>query len=110
VVAINQAHRALVARILEGEGKTSHAQRRAAFDNAGLTDPLSTLIDKVARHADKITDEDIAGARASGLSEDQIFEVMVCAAIGQATRQYEIALAALNVVTQEEQHAPRDSR
>ena|ERR671919_558731 len=110
MVAINQAHRALVARILGGEGKASHAQRRAAFDNAGLTDPLSTLIDKVARHAYKITDEDIAGARASGLSEDQIFEIVVRAAIGQATRQYEMALAALNAATEEEQHAPRDSR
>jgi hypothetical protein len=110
MVAINQAHRALVARILEGEGKASHAQRRAAFDNAGLTDPLGMLIDKVARHASKITDEDIAGARASGLSEDQIFEIVVCAAIGQATRQYETALAVLKAATEEEHHAPRDSR
>jgi|SRR5499426_3658220 len=110
MVAINRARRALVARILEGEGKASHAQRRAAFDNAGLTDPLSTLIDKVARHAYKITDEDIAGARASGLSEDQIFEVVVCAAIGQATRQHETALAALKAATKKEQHAPHDSR
>ena len=110
MVAINQAHRALVARILGGEGKASHAQRRAAFDNAGLTDPLSTLIDKVARHAYKITDEDIAGARASGLSEDQIFEIVVCAAIGQATPQYDAALAALEAATERSEHAPRDSR
>jgi hypothetical protein len=38
---------------------------------------------------------DIAAARASGLSEDQIFETVVCAAVGQATRQYDTALAAL---------------
>jgi alkylhydroperoxidase family enzyme len=56
----------------------------------------------VARHADKITDEDIAGARASGLSEDQIFEIVVCAAIGQATRQYDMALAALKTATEKE--------
>src|ERR687892_764640 len=102
---IKQARTALVARILEGEGKASHAQRRAAFDNAGLTDPLSTLIDKVARHAYKITDEDIAGARASGLSEDQIFEIVVCAAIGHATRQYDTALAALEAATERSEHA-----
>ena len=102
MVAINQARRALVARILEGEGKASHAQRRAAFDNAGLTDPLRTLINKVARHAYKITDEDITGARVSGLNEDQIFEVVVCAAIGQATRQYETALVALKAATEKE--------
>jgi hypothetical protein len=92
---ITQARKALVARILEGDGRASHAQRRAAFDNAGLAEPLSTLIDKVAKHAHKITDEDIAAARASGLSEDQIFEIVVCAAVGQAMRQYDKALAAL---------------
>lgn len=92
---IRQARKALIARILEGEGKASHAQRRAAFDNAGLGEPVSTLVQKVARHAHKITDEDIAAARSSGLSEDQIFEIVVCAAIGQATRQYDTALAAL---------------
>jgi hypothetical protein len=80
------------------------------FDNAGLTDSLRTLIDKVARYAYKITDQDIAGARASGLSEDQIFEIVVCAAIGQATRQYDTALAALETATEKEQHAPRDYR
>src|SRR4029453_13758730 len=100
MVAINQARRALVARILEGEGKASHAQRRAAFDNTGLTDPGRTLIDKVARHAYKITDEDITGARVSGVSEDQIFELVVCAAIGQATRQYETAVVALKAATE----------
>ena len=92
---ITNARRALLARILEGDGRAPLAQRRAAFDNAGLSEPLSTLIDKVARHAYRITDEDIAAARTAGLSEDQIFELVVCAAIGQATRQYETALDAL---------------
>ena len=77
---ITKARKAVVARILEGDGRASHAQRRAAFDNAGLAGPLSTLVDKVAKHAYKVTDEDIAAARASGLSEDQIFELAVCAA------------------------------
>jgi alkylhydroperoxidase family enzyme len=90
----------LIQRILEGDGRASHAQRRAAFDNKGrLAEPLNLLIDKVARHAHRITDEDIAAARTSGLSEDQIFEIVVCAAVGQATRQYEAALAALAAAT-----------
>lgn len=96
---ITRAHKALVARILEGDGRASHAQRRAAFANAGLAEPVSTLIDKVARHAYKVVDEDIAAARTSGLSEDQIFELVVCAAIGQATRQHASALAALDAAT-----------
>ena len=99
---IMPARRAVLARILEGDGRASHAQRRAAFDNAGLTEPLRTLIDKVAKHAYKVTDEDIAAARASGLSEDQIFELVVCAAIGQATRQHDAALAALRTASPKE--------
>jgi len=99
---IVQAHRAVVARILQGDGRASHAQRRAAFDNAGLAEPLAMLIDKVAKHAYKVTDDDIAAAKTSGLSEDQIFEIVVCAAIGQATRQYDRALAALEAASEKE--------
>ncbi|MBR7830845.1 hypothetical protein KDK95_31365, partial [Actinospica sp. MGRD01-02] len=43
-----------------------------------------------------VTDADFAAGRAAGLSEDQLFEVVVCAAVGQATRQYEAGLAALD--------------
>lgn len=89
------AHRALVARILEGDGRAPQDQRRAAFDNSGLGEPLRTLIGKVAERPTRITDQDIAAAKASGLAEDEIFELVVCAAVGQATRQYETALGAL---------------
>ena len=40
-----------------------------------------------------MTDEDVAAARAAGFSEDQIFELMVCAAVGAADRQYDSAMA-----------------
>jgi alkylhydroperoxidase family enzyme len=109
---ITQARKELVARILEGDGRTSRAQRRGAFDNTELPEPLARLIDKVAKQAYKVTDEDIAAARASGLTEDQIFELVVCAAIGQATRQYDAALAALEAATEKERsnRASRDPR
>jgi hypothetical protein len=93
---IKQARKKMTNRILEGAGSASPSERRAAFNNSGLAEPPATLIDKVARHAYSVTDEDIAAARASGLSEDQLFELVVCAAIGQATRQYDTALAALD--------------
>jgi alkylhydroperoxidase family enzyme len=89
------AYTAVVTRVLEGDGRASRAERRAAFDNARLAEPLRTLIDKVARHPTRVTNEDVAAVKASGLSEDQIFELVICAAIGQATRQYETALEAL---------------
>jgi hypothetical protein len=89
------AHEALVRRVLEGDGTAPAAQRRAAFENSGLAEPLRTLIGKVALQPTRVTDEDVAAVRASGLSEDQVFELVVCAAAGQATRQYETALEAL---------------
>lgn len=99
---IKHARRALVGRILGGKGHASETERRAAFNNAGLAEPVATLIDKVAKCSYKVTDEDMAAAKASGRSEDQIFELVVCAAIGQATRQYDAALAALTATSKKE--------
>ena len=96
---INSLKRALVTRVLEGDGTASVAMRRSAFDNTGLDEPMRTLVDKVARHAEMVTDEDFAAVREVGLSEDQIYEIVVCAAIGQASRQYDSALEALEAAT-----------
>ena len=96
---ITSLHRSLVARVLEGEGRASPQIRRAAFDNEGLAEPVRTLVDKVAHRARMVTDADIGTLRKAGLSEDQIYEIVVCAAIGQATRQYQNALAALSAAT-----------
>jgi hypothetical protein len=98
---ITQLHRALVVRILDGDGKAPPGLRRAAFDNAGVDEPMRTLIENVAYHPYSVTDEDVASVRAAGLSEDQIFEIVVCAAVGQASRQYKSALAALSSATGE---------
>jgi hypothetical protein len=101
VAEIAQLHRELIARVVEGNGKAAPELRRGAFDNAGLSEPVRSLIDKVANNAHRITDEDIAAVRAAGLSEDQIFEIVICAAVGQASRQYTSALAALARATEE---------
>jgi hypothetical protein len=92
---IEQARKALLRRVLEGKGKTSPLERRSAFNNSGVAEPLRLLVEKVAVNARAVSNEDIGRARQSGLSEDQIFEIVVCAAIGQATRQYHAAKAAL---------------
>ena len=92
---IARLHRELVNRVLDSETHTPPGLRRAAFDNAGLDEPMGTLVEKVANHAYQVTDDDVAAVRAAGLSEDAIFEMVVCAAIGAADRQYGSALAAL---------------
>lgn len=96
---ITEAREALVARILDGKGEAPPAQRRAAFDNAGLTGPLAALIEKVAGQAHRVTDADVGAVRESGLTEDQIYELIVCAAVGQASRQLAAGLAALAAAT-----------
>lgn len=98
---IAELHRELVARVLGNDGTAPLDLRRAAFANADLYEPIRTLIEKVAHQAYSVTDGDVAAARSAGLSEDQIFEIVVCAAIGQAERQYNKALAALAGATGE---------
>lgn len=83
-------------RVLQGPATTSGDHRRAAFDNKNVTTAASPLIDKVAKNAWKVTDEDVAAAKAAGLAEDAIFELTVSAAMGQATRQLDSALAAVD--------------
>jgi hypothetical protein len=90
---------AVIERVLRGPGSASPGARRAAFDNSGVDARASAFIDKVARNAWKVTDSDVAAVKATGLSEDEIFELTVCAALGQATRQLRAALAALQAAT-----------
>jgi alkylhydroperoxidase family enzyme len=96
---ITGLHRALVARVLGSSAQAPAALRRAAFENEGLSEPVRTLIEKVAGRSHEVTDDDVAAVRAAGLSEDQVFELVVCGAVGQASRQYESALAALAEAT-----------
>lgn len=94
-----KAHRALVDRVLSGEGRATAQQRADAFNNAGVTPSVRTLIDKVATRPVQVTEEDFAAAKASGCSEDQLFELVICAALGESARQYEAGLAALEAAT-----------
>jgi hypothetical protein len=89
------AHRALVDRILNGEGRASPDQRARAFSNADIPSPLDALIGKVATRPAQVTGADFAAAKASGFSEDQLFELVISAAVGQSARLYEAGLAAL---------------
>jgi hypothetical protein len=90
---------AVIEGVLRGPGAASPDARRAAFDNAGVDERARMLIDKVTRNAWKVTDSDVAAVKAAGVSEDEIFELTVCAALGQATRQLRAALAAVEAAT-----------
>jgi alkylhydroperoxidase family enzyme len=90
------AHQSLVDRVVRGPGRTTPHQRQAAFANADVDPGLQPLIGKVAATPTQITDADFDHARAAGFTDDQLFEVVIAAAVGQSTRMYESALAALD--------------
>jgi hypothetical protein len=87
---------AIAASTIEGAGERPVEDRQAAAANAGVVDARRAFVDKVATRAYEIGDDDIAALKQSGMTDDQIFELAVCAAIGQATRQLDAAMAALD--------------
>jgi hypothetical protein len=86
---------ALQDRIVNGAGRASPEQRARAFGNAGLAPPLDGLLGKVATRPAQVTDADFAAARDAGCTEDELFELVICAAVGQSARLYDAGLAAL---------------
>jgi len=91
---------------LFGDGGDQPALRRAAAARAAtigggtlaaketLPEGLAAWVDKVARNAWKITDEDVAALRAAGFDEDTIFEVTIAAAAGAGVARYQVATRA----------------
>jgi hypothetical protein len=81
-------HRGLVDRILHGPGRAPTEERAQAFANANHPEPLRGLLDKVATRSAQVTDTDFDTALGAGFTDDQLFELVSCAAVGEATRQY----------------------
>jgi hypothetical protein len=93
--AKRSSHQLLVDRILRGPGRATADQRLHAFENAELPEPLRGLIEKVAARSAQVTDADFAAASEAGFTDDQLFELVICAAVGPSSRQYEAGLAPL---------------
>ncbi len=89
---------AVIEQVVRGPGKATSGVRKAAFENRDVPEPARALIDKVTKNAWKVTDEDVAAVKAV-LPDDEIFELVVSAALGQASRQLDSALAALDAAT-----------
>ena len=86
---------AIEQRILTGPGMAPPELRAQAFENRDLSEPLATLLDKVAKRSFQVADGDFAAAVAAGFTEDQLFELVICAAAGESNRLYQAGLAAL---------------
>jgi hypothetical protein len=84
----------VLATALEGPGESDPSLRRAAVDDRGLPADLRTLVDKIHRHAYKVTDDDMASAQAK-YGDDVMFEIVVSAALGASRMRLMAGLEAL---------------
>ena len=84
----------LLSNVLEGAGVSPSSLRRSIALGGEPPPTLRAYLDKLTRHAFRITDEDVAGLRASGHSEDAILELSVAGALGAALLRLERGLAA----------------
>ena len=87
--------RSIEQRILTGPGMAPPELRAKAFADIDLPEPLATLVDKVAKRSFQVTEGDFAAAVAAGFTEDQLFELVICAAVGESSRLYKAGMAAL---------------
>jgi len=80
--------------VLSGRGESDPAVRDAAANGVGLPADLQAVVEKIHRHAYKVTDEDISRLQAK-YSDDQLFEIVVSAALGASRQRLRAGLAAL---------------
>jgi len=85
----------LLDAVLSAPGTTATEVRQAAVQRGSLPPPLAHYVGKVALHAYKVTDDDIAALQRAGYSDDAVFEITVAAAVGAALHRLDRGLAAL---------------
>jgi len=96
---------AITDAVVAGPGQTPSELRRAVLARAArlagarggapAPAPFGSYVDKVAQHAYKVTDGDVAGLQQAGNSDDVMFEVTAAAALGAALGRLERGMAAL---------------
>jgi hypothetical protein len=96
---INDPHAELRDRVLDtvlrGPGVTEPGTRAAAAAGSGVPNDLKPLIDKIQQNAYKVSDEDVAKLAAT-YSEDEMFEIIVSAALGAAEKRLRTGLSVLD--------------
>jgi hypothetical protein len=81
--------------VLKGPGESLPAIRLAAAEGTGVSADLQTLVDEIHRHAYNVTDADLSGAQAK-YGDDQMFEIVVSAALGASRQRLLAGLDALD--------------
>ena len=80
--------------VFKGPGESLPAIRIAAAEGRGVAADLQALVDKIHRHAYKVTDDDISRAQAE-YGDDQMFEIVVSASLGASRQRLLAGLKAL---------------
>ena len=81
--------------VLRGGGESSPSIRLAAAEGVGVPVELSELVEKIHKHAYTVTDDDVARL-APKYGDDQLFEIIVSAALGASRQRLLAGLAALD--------------
>lgn len=69
--------------------------RRGGARPGTLPEALHSYLDKLTRHASKITEEDLAALHQAGYSDDAIYELSIAAAVGAGAARLERGLEAV---------------
>ena len=80
--------------VMRGPGETDPAIRAAAAANSGVKPDLAPLVDKIHKHAYRVTDDDVSRAQEIH-GDDRMFEIVVSAALGASRRRLLAGLDAL---------------
>ena len=86
---------ALRRAVFESHARTDPPTRKSAASGGFLAEPARSYVAKVRDQSYRITDGDIEVLATAGLSEDEIFEITVAAALGAALRSLDAGLQAL---------------
>ena len=84
----------VLSTVLTGPGEADASLRKAAAEGKGLPADLQPLVDKIHRHAYKVTDEDIATVQAK-YGDDRMFEIIISAALGASWQRLRAGFDAL---------------
>jgi hypothetical protein len=87
---------ALRRTIFESAGSTKPAVRAAAGSGSELPEPIGSYAARVRDQSYRITDTDFAGLTRAGLSDDDIFEITIAAAVGAALRRLDAGMRAIS--------------
>lgn len=93
--ALVEAHAARLSGVSRPGPTASGSREARAQLPDDLPDDLVPYVDKVARYAYRVTDEDVEQLEARGYSQDAIFELTISAILGASLGRLERGLAAL---------------